>query len=80
MNNCTADEAQFVDDNVPQYLVLSKDETPGDSMPPLGWTLAGRDIDKSASPGPRSALVRLGGSDMAEPSCEMVRNAAFPAL
>jgi hypothetical protein len=77
---CTATEAQFVDDNVPQYIVLAKGETPGETMPPLGWSLAGRDIDKSASIGPRSGLVRLGGLDAAEPDCAAVRNAAFPDL
>lgn len=77
---CTTAEAQFVDENVPAYRVLAKGAMPGDSMPPLGWVLAGRDIPKTASAGPRSALVRLGSLSDPEPSCEAVRTAAYPAL
>jgi hypothetical protein len=73
-------EDVFVDENVPVYQVLAKDAVPGDSMVPAGWLLAGRDIDKAPSVGPRSALVRLGSLADTEPSCEMVRTAAYPAL
>jgi hypothetical protein len=79
-NACTDAEAIFVDENVPQYLVLDKGETPGDTMPLLGWVSQGRDIDKSPSDGPRSALVRIADLDAAEPDCATVRNAAFPAI
>jgi hypothetical protein len=77
---CAINEAMFVDENVPAYQVLAKGAMPGDSMPPLGWAAASRDIPKDASEGPRSAIVRLGSLTDAEPSCEMVRTAAFPEL
>jgi hypothetical protein len=79
-NACTDAEAQFVDDNVPLYKVLTKNGVPGAAMQPLGWTFAGRDIVKTASKGPRSSLVRLGSLTDAEPDCTTVRGAAFPAL
>jgi hypothetical protein len=79
-NACTDTEAQFVDDNVPLYKVLAKNGVPGAAIPPVGWALSGRDIVKTASVGPRSAIVRIGGLTDAEPSCAAARGAAFPAL
>lgn len=79
-HDCTAAEATFVDENVPLYQVLPKDAVPGATMLPLGWGLAARDIDKSPSEGPKSALVRLGSNSDPEPSCETVRTATFVGL
>ena len=78
-NDCDSTEAQFVDDNVPNYHVLQKDE-----MPPAGsmlnWPLskAGSELmPATASKGPLSAVVRLGdlGGTF---TCADVRAAAFP--
>lgn len=81
--NCRPAEANFVNENVPIYQVLQEGQMPGDSGRPNGWyltTTLNREIDKRPSAGPKSALIRLGGLDIAEPSCASVRGAAFPAF
>jgi hypothetical protein len=65
---CTAQEATFMDANLPVYHVLSPGEAPGSN-----FELA----DTAASAGPRVALVRLGGPEAAI-SCADVRAAMHP--
>lgn len=77
-NACVDHEAQLVDDLMPAYRVLARGQAPGESMPPLGWVMASRDIDKRPSTGSRSAFVRLADLAGAEPTCAQVRAAAFP--
>ena len=74
---CTPAQAEFVDKNNPNYNVLQVGE-----MPPADWmhpsAAANMALDRSASKGPQSAVVRLGdlGQDF---TCEQVRAAAYPA-
>jgi hypothetical protein len=77
-------EAPFVDSSAPQYNILAKDTAPPTSvLKPAcqcpGDCLNPCPLDQTPSPGPRSALVRLGGLDGAF-TCADVRNATFPAL
>jgi hypothetical protein len=69
---CTPTGASFVDQNTPAFHVLKMGDTP-----PAMWMMsANAAIDKSASMGPQSSVVRLG--DVGETfTCEQVR-AAFP--
>jgi hypothetical protein len=71
--NCKASDAQFVDENVPNYRVLQKGETPpADVKFPNGKAL-----DPTPSKGPQSSVVRLGDLMPATPiTCADVR-AAF---
>jgi hypothetical protein len=65
---CNASERQFVDTNLPIYMMLDVGETPSDDL----------DLtDTSASRGTEVSLVRLGdlGSDV---TCEQVRAAEHP--
>jgi hypothetical protein len=68
--DCSAAQAEFLDANIPIWNVLQTGETP-----PSHITIT----DRSASPGARSALVRLGnlGDNI---TCADVRNAPFPAF
>jgi hypothetical protein len=77
---CTEVERDFVDDNLPAYEVLGVGEQPGDAQAPLGWTLEGRDIDRTPSEGPLSSIVRLGDLGDAAPSCVAVRAVSYPGL
>lgn len=83
---CTGAEAQFVDDNVPIYIVLQQGQVPGDSKRPNGWSpnpfnnFLDRDIKRHRSMGPRSAIVRLGDLAGPEPSCATVRDVSYPGL
>lgn len=75
---CNAYEAQFVDQEMPQYRVLATGEQPGDSMRPLGWERISRDIDKTPSEGTHSVSVEIHVDDTdagghGEPSCAQVR-------
>jgi len=54
-NACSGDEATFVDENVPNYHVLQKDQAP----PSLDYP-NGMKVDPTASTGPQSAVKRLG--------------------
>jgi hypothetical protein len=74
---CTPAQSEFVDKNNPNYHVLQVGE-----LPPADWkhpsAAADMVLDRNASKGPQSAVVRLGdlGQDF---TCEQVRSAAFPA-
>lgn len=76
-NDCTAPEAQFVDDNVPHYIVLQKGEKP--PADGLNFALAhqGDMLDQTPSAGPRASIVRLGDTGGTF-TCVDVRAAAFP--
>jgi hypothetical protein len=81
MDECDVNQAKFVDDNVPIYRVLGAGQMAGPvTTLPNGWAFVGRNIDTTASRGPKSALVRLGDLTGGEPTCAAVRGAAYPAL
>jgi hypothetical protein len=63
-NSCTTEEAIFVDENVPNYHILQKDEKPGNAMVK----------DQTASVGPQAEMVRLGDLN-ATFDCAAVRGA-----
>jgi hypothetical protein len=92
-SNCTQADSAFLDKNAPNYHILKAGETP-----PAEWKFAGalngvRDskLDRSASLGPRSSVIRLGdlpaGADAdaintavkADPkyACGMIRSTQF---
>jgi hypothetical protein len=83
---CMPADAEFIDQNTPNYHVLGAGETP-----PATWihnrekTLGGEKdpsvnlLDRSPSVGPRFSLVRLADTD-ASVTCDQVRSAAFPPL
>jgi hypothetical protein len=79
--DCTAAEATFVDDNVPNWHVLGKGKAPPDPKTmnwPAGIATAGAAaFDVKASDGPQSSVVRL-GDRTATFDCAAVRNAAYP--
>ena len=62
-NNCTAAEATFVDDNVPNYHVLQKDEKPPTTGLNFPLAHAGDMLDQTPSPGPTASMKRLGDLD-----------------
>jgi hypothetical protein len=62
-NNCSGDEAIFVDENVPNYHILQKDAKPPAAVK-----------DQAASPGPLAEVVRLGDLN-ATFDCGAVRDA-----
>lgn len=69
MNACSGDEATFVDQNVPNYHVLQKDQAPPDLDYPNG-----QKVDPTKSMGPKSSVKRLG--DLGKPfTCVDARNA-----
>ncbi len=75
---CSTADAQFLDKNTPRFHVMQV----GD-VPPSTWKhqLAASDakLDRNASVGPRSAVVRLGDLGAAV-SCADIRNTTFPAF
>jgi hypothetical protein len=66
-NACSAAEARVVDEWLPEYNILARG-----GVPPVN-------VDQTPSPGPRSALVRLGKPGVGF-DCTDVRAAGFPAL
>jgi hypothetical protein len=77
-SKCTVANANFVDQNLPNFHVLGVGQ-----MPPANWkhprAEADAMLDRTPSKGPRGSLVRLG--DPGTPTtCEQVRKAAFPPL
>jgi hypothetical protein len=76
-SKCPDGDVNFVDQNVPIFHVLKAGE-----VPPANWKHsrpeADAKLDRSPSKGPQSSVVRLGdlGSTV---SCEMTRNAQYPA-
>ncbi len=80
-DECPADRVATVDGNIPRYQILRANEQPPMlTRLPNGWAFVGRDIDRTPSLGPRSAIVRLNNASIDEPNCAQVRNATFPAL
>lgn len=77
-SKCSPAGAEFVDQNVPLFHVLKT----GD-MPPAKWKHARAEADSTLnrmpSKGPQSSVIRLGDLG-ANVTCDMVRNAAFPAI
>jgi hypothetical protein len=75
---CTPANANFVDQNLPNFHVLNV----GD-MPPATWKHPRSDadtmLDRTPSKGPRGSLVRLADPGAAV-TCEQVRKATFPPL
>jgi hypothetical protein len=76
-NDCSAAEATFVDDNVPNYHILQKGDKPPASG--LNYPLAhtGDMLDQTPSVGPRASMVRLGDRG-AKFTCVDVRAAMYP--
>jgi hypothetical protein len=64
---CTDREANFLDENLPEYLLLNAGQTPASSL---------QLDDKSASDGPSVSVVRFGATNM-DVSCADVRAAKF---
>lgn len=66
-DDCDEEQRQFVDENLPEYHLLSAGERPAASL----------DLKNDApSPGPQFAVVRMGGLDE-EFTCAEVRSARF---
>lgn len=75
---CTADEVRYLQDEMPRFQTLRAGEMPGDSRRLLGWQFIERDIDKRVSEGAKVSMVRIANVDDNEPTCAVVRAAAFP--
>ncbi len=83
---CSPTDANFVDQNVPNYHLLQLGEAPPaaptwqhpreNSSNPLIPKVT---LNRSASLGPRTSVVRLGDLGTSV-TCDMARNAAFPAF
>jgi hypothetical protein len=69
---CSDTEVSFVDQNTPAFHVLK-----AGAMPPAAWMSQYNGMNKAASMGPKSAVVRLGNVGETF-TCDKIR-AAFPA-
>jgi hypothetical protein len=76
--SCDDYERGFIASTVPAYRILQAGEAPDATMPPLGWVMAGRDIPKDPSHGPRSGVMYIADLAEAEPSCATARATIFP--